>query len=113
MSLLEDYCDNQKWRRARAVDAIMRAGPPPVFRNDPELQKRIVAQKEREAESCALCAFLIAGLAVKQQESGVFPELPAEEVEQVGQSVKWLRPSRFEIIDGLVLGYMRSMGAAV
>lgn len=113
MSPLEDYCDNQKWRRARAVDAIMRAGPPPAFRSDPELQKRIAAERERETESYALCAFLVAALAIKQQESGVFPALPAEELEQVHQSVKWLRPSRFNAIDKLVLDSMRSMGAAV
>ena len=112
MSPLEHYCDNQKWRRARAVDAIMRTGAA-SFRSDPELQERIAAEREREVESYTLCAFLTAGLAVKQRASGVFPELPAEEVEQVRQSVKWLRPGRFNAIDGLVLGHMRSMGAAV
>jgi hypothetical protein len=113
MSPLEDYCDNQKWRRAKAVDAIMRAGPPPSFRSDPELQKRIAAERESEAESYALCPYLVAGLAVKQQQNGVFPELPAEKLEEVSQSVKWLRPGRFNAIDKLVLDSMRSMGATI
>jgi hypothetical protein len=93
-------------RRARAIDAIMRAGPVPL---SSESRRRIATETEDEKESYALCAFLVTALAIRQQESGKFPEPSAEQREEVEQSVRWLRPKQFAVIDRLVLDSMRTI----